>query len=425
MDDLSGSVAAAARLARCVPGLGLSEAAHAAGVDASVVVAGLLGLGTRGGCAAKLAELAVRNPAAAVIAGCPPPAAAAALYRRAEEATRGRDLSPLLMGSAAAAARYARNHAVGGLWCPVLAVAAVAADNPSGVGLSSRDCPPYLLEQAVRSADGASDASKRRGFDHRQRAKVAAANISCPQTALVCAARSTDPGVRVAVAENPALPPRTRRRLLQDTDRDVRSAAIRSPRTAARTLARFSRDDSADVRRAVARHPTTRPEILTRLAADTHPDVRAGVASNPACPPELLAEILKRHPGLIHDAASSPVCPPQELTRHARHVDSMRRLKIAANLACPSTVLETLADDNNGDVRHRVAANPSCPPRLSERLAGDENHFVRYGAAQSKTTPRTVLARLCADPNRSVSAAALTSLARVLREADTTGDPVR
>jgi hypothetical protein len=137
-------------------------------------------------------------------------------------------------------------------------------------------------------------------------------------------AAEEDPGVREAVAANPAFLPGD----------DLLARLSASPVVAARMF--------------VGGHRGTLPALFERLSRDEEVRVRGMVASNAAAPPGVLSKL-----------ADDPTTPPDALARLVTHASSFVRDRVARNPRTPPACLDRLA--HGGGTARSVAENPNTP----------------------------------------------------------------
>lgn len=101
----------------------------------------------------------------------------------------------------------------------------------------------------------------------------------------------------------------------------------------------------------------------------------------------------------------------EQLRVLAEHFCDKIRLRVAENPATPPELLWNLAHDATPDVRVAAGCNPSADGSVLNLLARDSDIVVRHGLAQSIEIPRTLLEVLADDDNGWVRGEALKSLA--------------
>jgi hypothetical protein len=151
--------------------------------------------------------------------------------------------------------------------------------------------------------------------------------------------RSSNPAVRMLLAERRDLP-----------------AAIRDA---------LADDPDAKVAKSIARHPGL-SEVQLRSMVERHGvRVVAKVAANPECPPALLEDLAHRLPPAHkalreiarHPAATAPALLPCLADRQTRWI-------AAGHPALPPSMIVRLLTDGDWRVAEAAAANPSLPPAV-------------------------------------------------------------
>lgn len=108
--------------------------------------------------------------------------------------------------------------------------------------------------------------------------------------------------------------------------------------------------------------------------------------------------------------AGSADTSPEKLKVLAEHFCDKIRMRVAENPATPPELLWSLAHDANHDVRVAAGCNPAADESVLNLLVRDADIIVRHGMAQSIDTPRTLLEVLAEDDNGWVRGEALKSL---------------
>ena len=228
------------------------------------------------------------------------------------------------------AVRAVRNAAASG----VEAAAAAAGVTPHHVYNQLRQLHPRG-ECAAAVAQNA-----RRGRD--QRRVRALQHRACPPSAVVTAARSQFPKIRLA-------------------GRGVASWA-------ARTAAGEHHTRNAQTQALGALSYTLYRAMPRCITEATLTSAVSG---------EIFADVLRRIPRVAQ-------CPPQALAPLAASKDLVTRSAVGRHLNSPLCVLAALARDTDHRVRRSVARNPSCSLRVLDRLARDPNNEVRSAARVGK-----------------------------------------
>ncbi|MFF3176596.1 hypothetical protein ACFVQ0_28710 [Streptomyces sp. NPDC057900] len=169
--------------------------------------------------------------------------------------------------------------------------------------------------------------------------------------------RSSNPSVRMLLAQRRDLPGGVRDRLAADPD--------------------------AKVARSIAPHPGLSEHQLRTMTARHGVQVMAKVAANPDTPPALLEELSR------HDPPARKAL--REIARHrdasgpallACLADSRARPRAARHPALPTrTVVELLSDDD-WQVVEAAAANPSLPPAVMRDLVSEAEQTATAPAAR-------------------------------------------
>ena len=163
-------------------------------------------------------------------------------------------------------------------------------------------------------------------------------------------ATSDDYHVRAHAAIMVGCSPAMAVRLADDSEYEVRLAAIAHRSAAAHRLRSYAQHRSAPTRRAVAAHPATPTSTLHGFAHDPDFEVHIAVANNPRSSGALLRTIAT-------------------ITHRFAGPNSAVLAAVAANLSCPSDVLEDLCQDSRVVVQAAAAANPRCSPGSLRALA--------------------------------------------------------
>ncbi|MFF8840347.1 hypothetical protein [Streptomyces sp. NPDC015130] len=197
-----------------------------------------------------------------------------------------------------------------------------------------------------------------------------ARNPSIGEPLILGLAEDPDPGVRLAVAENPSVPLACltalagRRRLPEGPLPRILNAT--EPELHALATSRV-----AQVRALVATRPDLPARLVDRLAEDTDIGVVGKIAPHPGLTGHQLAAIADRHGPPVYGAiAHNPGCPAQLLRRMARDTGPARKAlrTIASHPASPPDVIEALLTNADPRVVHAAAAHPALPVATMERL---------------------------------------------------------
>ena len=226
------------------------------------------------------------------------------------------------------AVRAVRNAAASG----VEAAAAAAGVTPHHVYNQLRQLHPRgeCAAAVAKNARRGSDQRRIRALQHR----------ACPPSAVVTAARSQFPKIRLAGRGVASWAARA-----AAGEHHTRNAQIRALGVLSYTLDRS--------------HPLGRGLAEATL---TH-----GVSG------ETFADVQRRIPRVAQS-------PPQALAPLATSKDLTIRSAVGRHLNSPLCVLAALARDTDHRVRRSVARNPSCSLRVLARLARDPSNEVRAAA---------------------------------------------
>lgn len=227
-------------------------------------------------------------------------------------------------------------------------------------------------------------------------------------------------GVRVALADNDAIPPGIAHILAHDSEPAVRARTAEYPFLAPETFALLAADPRPEVAYIVAYHASIPVEILARLAGSEHRCVRMAVADNPRTPADILArfalgdgsdekraaaqnsstpvhvlEALAEDEGegwwVKRGIASNAAATPYILTCLARFPEAYVQSVVAERSDTPAEALTILAANTSDSVRVSVARNRNTPADVLERLADDGTTAVVWAVAQNPSTPLRVL----------------------------------
>ncbi|MFB2834872.1 hypothetical protein [Floridanema evergladense] len=237
---------------------------------------------------------------------------------------------------------------------------------------------------------------------------------------------------KIFPAKNPQLPTELLDRLADNPIDFIRFVVAAHRNTASNTLERLAFDKYNLVRQTVAENPRTPTEILIEMARLDNPEeigcyhtVSTKIALRKDAPPAAL-EFIARKPviSIRLDVAKNPNTPSSTLewlaenetdkdvlcavVQHqnatsniwinlARNEIIAVREAVAAQIGCPSDILEMLADDVSLEVRSQIAANPNTPAYIIEYLSQEENFAVRAAAASNPNLSITQLERLAQD----------------------------
>jgi len=112
-----------------------------------------------------------------------------------------------------------------------------------------------------------------------------------------------------------------------------------------------------------------------------------------------LVELLQRPPAskdkrLMEALAESLSCPRELLLKLSTNRSSVVRRAVAANPKCPTSVLESFVSSRDRNLRMAVAGNRQCPPELFDTLASDDYWGVLHTLLDSHKIPETIWNKL-------------------------------
>ncbi|MFF0868598.1 hypothetical protein ACFYUV_43070 [Nonomuraea sp. NPDC003560] len=233
-------------------------------------------------------------------------------------------------------------------------------------------------------------------------------------------AASPEPGVRAALAANPAIGDGLIRALAADADPDVRRGLAFNPASAARCahppgqrhknrfplLPRIATASRAEIEElAASPHPVMRmllaerrdlpPEIRDGLAADLDAKVVKSIAPHPGLSAARLHAMVQRHGvRVMAKVAKNPEASPELLEDLARHGPPVRKAlrEIARHPnATAAALLVCLLD---GQARPLAAGHPALPPQTIVELLTDDDWQVVEAAAANPALPPEVMSML-------------------------------
>ncbi len=273
----------------------------------------------------------------------------------------------------------------------VVSTAAEEARDPLLTLLSETAYPADTFETLVR----AGGAGIRRAV---------AANANTPPAALACLAdmASEDPDLGVLVARNPQAGADTLERFSRSGDRGMRLALAQNPALSAPLLARLADGAGTDVPLAVeiARHRHADPETIDRLVGLGLAEVGEVVAGRIPAPPELLDRL--SHLANTNSAAALRLgreiarrddAPPEALDRLARIADLGIRTAVASHRATRAETLDFVAGLARDDWMYGslVACNPNAAAPTLRRLGGMGVREIDEQVARHPATPPDTL----------------------------------
>ncbi|MBD0841454.1 hypothetical protein [Streptomyces sp. TRM68416] len=250
--------------------------------------------------------------------------------------------------------------------------------------------------------------------------RTLAARADLPPEVAARLALDPVPGVRAALAENPALDEATLRTLADDAHQDVRRSLAHNPhvpfdvlvRPAAGTklgatllprveaasaaeVAELAQSPSAPVRMLVAHRRDLPARIRDALADDSDARVVKSVAAHPGLSDGQLRAMVRRYGvQVVAKVAANPDAAPallEDLTRHQpavrkafREIARHRRATAPALLACLADV----------QARPVAAGHPALPPPVLVELLTDTDRRVAEAAAANPSLPPGVMLEL-------------------------------
>ncbi|MFJ4776861.1 hypothetical protein [Streptomyces sp. NPDC088762] len=227
---------------------------------------------------------------------------------------------------------------------------------------------PYCPDPECELRAGA-ECDGRHGSTVEETRERAARNPATPAAAAASLAGHPSMLHRWAPAERTDLPQEVYARLAQDPVPGVREAVAGNPAAGEDTLRALGADTSPEVRRALARHPGLPLDLLTALAHTT----RIG--------PVLLPRIAGASPAELAELAASPHARVRMLVAHRHDLPAAVRDALAADpdAAVVAAVsphpglseeqLRSMVAVHGSRVCARVAANPGAPADLLAELA--------------------------------------------------------
>lgn len=233
-------------------------------------------------------------------------------------------------------------------------------------------------------------------------------NSQMPADVLERLSRHPKDTIRYLVATYSTASNTTLERLAFDENGLVRQTVAENPNTPPNIFIEMARRDELttsvgcfhSVSNKIAMRKDAPPEALKFIARKPVARVRAVVAANvntPVSALEWLAEnetdegvlcTIVRHPNMTPNILWK--CLVGNETVHVKEA-------VAAQVQCPSDILELLADDSAQEVREQVAANPSTPIYLVDLFSRDENSAIRAAAASNPNLSAALLGQLAND----------------------------
>ena len=205
-----------------------------------------------------------------------------------------------------------------------------------------------------------------------------------------------------AVAENPATPAAAVNRLLRHPDMWVRCGVAARADLSPEALRQLAEDPTPGVRGALAENPALPETLMRTVAADAR--TRHRLARNPALPLDMLIDLIRTieiGPTLLPRIAAAG---PDEVDRLAASPFPAVRRLLAHRPDLPADVIERLAADPDPDTLRAVAAQRNASVTALRRCLDDA--VARPTAARHPALPPEIVAELATDPDERVRAAA-------------------
>lgn len=207
--------------------------------------------------------------------------------------------------------------------------------------------------------------------------------------------KKADDDLREIIAANSNLPSNYIKRL---SFTKARAGVAVNPATPSQILDRLSLDINANVRANVAKNLSTPPSVLIRLSEDIEDDVKINVAKNHNTPKHVLRELTKEDDSKINIALAGNHNTPKNILNQFLRGEGAGILDgcdlLSAAYSNPIIDLDFLYDymnDDNWCVRRGVAMNHSSNSSILNTLARDEEKLVREAIAKNQNTPPETL----------------------------------
>ena len=213
--------------------------------------------------------------------------------------------------------------------------------------------------------------------------------------------------VRAAIAQNPNVPIKLLKNLIEDDEYEIYLAAAKNPNTPIEIFQQLSQHNSSDIRIAVAQNPNTTLELLEILAKENDTSIRAAVLINPKLPLHLFEKLYSEISELLYYLTYEDfetlverfsIDKPEFNTFAFHHRDrvytsqgilpSFRRFVLLLHPQIPVNLLEKHKHSLQWRERYAITQNPSTPTEILQQLAEDANCVVRT-AAQKKIEQQT------------------------------------
>lgn len=294
---------------------------------------------------------------------------------------------------------YAKNPSAPARFLELLAEKEVCFE---ALGLNP-STPPHILASFVENCWNKEDGC----FDDGSDLSDIAENPNTPSESLELLAKDSE--WKYYVAANPSAPLSLLERLMEEMEKEsgfITGELAQNPALPITTLKKLSIHADPDARSGVARNVSTPADILANLAHDEDWEVASDAAMNPNTPIEALVELADPHnqDTFLEEVALNPSLPTGALARMLNGARERRHVAeyVEQNPNAPSGFLYKALHSNNDYVRARLACNPSLSEEVLLTLSKDENYRVRKAIAQNPTTPHSVLATLTADEHPDV-----------------------
>ena len=205
-----------------------------------------------------------------------------------------------------------------------------------------------------------------------------------------------------AAAENPATPPEIVELLLGHPDMWVRCAVAARTDLPPDAHRRLAEDSTPGVRGALAQNPAIGEPLMRTIAADAR--TRRRLAHNPALPLDLLMELAR-----VADIGATllpriAAATPDEVSLLAAAPDAAVRLLLAQRPDLTADVVEQLAADPTPGMPQAIAAQHNASVAVLLRCLDDPQ--ARPIAARHPALPPDRIVELLTDPHPQVAAAA-------------------
>jgi hypothetical protein len=218
--------------------------------------------------------------------------------------------------------------------------------------------------------------------------------------------------VRLALANNPALPEQAALKLAGDRSVEVRTALARNHGVSPATARVLANDAESQVREALFAEVTGADkypwppefvqdddeavgELLEQGASDVSPPVRRLVAAYGRTASSLLTRLAGDHEMAVRGAvARNSATPEKSLRQLAADSDEEVVAQAAANPLLPDDLLNVLATSANARVRSGLAGNPTSSPERVGTFLSDTDPVVQSAAARNPRAPLGLLTNL-------------------------------